>query len=92
MIASGLLDAASPLLQTDPKTAVELARRASRRAAGVPQGAPSFLFQLAGKDRAAADNLFLVALDHISRDPVVVPGQWLLLAAYPFRRKHYLYL
>lgn len=82
VIASGLLDAASPLLQTDPKTAVELALRAF--SAGVPQGAPSFLFQLAGKDRAAADSLFLVALDHISRDPVVVPGQWLLLAAYPF--------
>lgn len=81
-IASGLLDAASPLLATDPKTAVELAQRAF--SAGVPQGGPSFLFQLAEKDKAAADSLFLVALDQISRDPAVVPGQWLLLAAYPF--------
>lgn len=81
-IASGLLDAAYPLLGTDPKTAVELARRAF--STGVPRSGASFLYQLGEKDRAAADSLFLVALDHISRDPVVVPGQWLLLAAYPF--------
>src|SRR6185503_4603582 len=80
--ASGLLDAAAPLLATDQKTAVELARRAF--STGVPQSGPSFLYQLGGKDRAAADSLFLTALDQISRNPAGMPGQWLLLAAYPF--------
>jgi len=82
VIASGLLDAAAPLLATDQKTAVELARRAF--STGVPQSGPSFLYQLGGKDRAAADSLFLTALDQISRNPAGMPGQWLLLAAYPF--------
>lgn len=80
--AGDLLGTAATVLESDPKTAVELARRAFT--GGVPQGAPSFLSRLGMRDRAAADQLFLGALERIARDPAVPPGQLLLLSAYPF--------
>src|SRR5581483_9631424 len=74
--------AAQPLLETDLKTALQLAQRAF--ATGVPQGAPSFLPQVARRDRKAADELYVAALARLAADPQAHAGQLLLLSAYPF--------
>ena len=80
--AGDLLSAASALLQTDEKSAVEMAQRAF--AIGITSSAPSFLAQLATKDPAASDQLYAFALQRMANDPASTPGQALLLAAYPF--------
>lgn len=80
--ADQLLRIALELLGTDREGALELARRAIDLS--VSGSAPSFLMQLSGRDRAAADQIFLYALSRIAREQPPVPGQLLMLAAYPF--------
>lgn len=80
--ADDLLRTASSLLDVDLKAAVELGQRSL--AAGVTQGTPGFLAQLAGRDRAAADRLYLFALDRLLANPGAMASQLLLLGAYPF--------
>jgi tetratricopeptide (TPR) repeat protein len=77
-----LMSAASSLLSTDHKMAADLAMRAI--AGGVTQPVPNFLAQLSIRDRASADRVFQAALERVAAEPQVVPGQLLLLAAYPF--------
>ena len=77
-----LLETASSLLKTDPKVAVDLAQRTL--ALGVTVNAAGFLAQLAERDRAAADQIFLSALERLRASPSPNPAQLLLLGAYPF--------
>jgi hypothetical protein len=80
--AGDLLETASSLLKADPKAAVDLAQRAL--ALGVTPKATRFLVQLAERDRAAADQLFLSALEGLRASPSPNPAQLLVLGAYPF--------
>ena len=74
--------AANSLLNTDHKMAADLAMRAI--AGGITQPVPNFLAELSVRDRASADRVFQAALERVAAEPQVVPGQLLLLAAYPF--------
>lgn len=81
--ASGdLLSAAQSLLESDQKLALELASRSL--AEGVSQRTPQFLVRLVEKDRAAANAFYLASLERIARENPPLPGQLLLLSAYPF--------
>ncbi len=80
-----ILEAATQLLSVDQSAAIELARKAL--AIGVSQTAPGFFGNLAAKDRAKADALFLFALDRVAQDPLPHAGQLLLLAPYAFGDK-----
>jgi hypothetical protein len=80
--SSDLLGAAQSLLASDQKLALELAERAL--AQGIPSSIPSFLVQLAQRDRAAGDRFYLIALERAAREMPPAPGQLLLLSAYPF--------
>lgn len=80
--AGDLLQAARSLLETDMKTALQLIQRAF--AGGVPQSAPSFLPELARRDRKAADEIYVMALAQLAANPQAHAGQLLLLSAYPF--------
>ncbi len=80
--ANNLLSVASSLLEVDLKAAVELAQRAF--ALGLPQSSSHFFANLARRDRAAADQLYLSVIERIGQDQAALPGQLLLLAAYPF--------
>lgn len=88
--AFGQVDAASgdklhlaeQLLEVDKKAAIELGGKAF--VSGIPQAAGYFFTMLAEKDRAAADQLYLMALERLKNDNAPVPGQLLLLSAYPF--------
>ncbi|MCW5970482.1 MAG: hypothetical protein KIT57_18430 [Blastocatellales bacterium] len=81
--ASGdLLSAAQSLLDSDQKLALELASRSL--AEGVSQRTPQFLVRLAEKDRAAANAFYLASLERSARENPPLPGQLLLLSAYPF--------
>lgn len=81
--ASGdLLSAAQSLLDSDQKLALELASRSL--AEGISQRTPQFLVRLAEKDRAAANAFYLASLERIARENPPIPGQLLLLSAYPF--------
>ena len=86
--ANELLQTASNLLKDDPKKAIEVAQYAFSKM--VPRQAGQFLAQLAGSDRKAADQLFLVALERLRTDINVVPGQLILLSTYPFGVSGYL--
>ncbi|MEP7273047.1 MAG: hypothetical protein ABI882_16220 [Acidobacteriota bacterium] len=77
-----LLTLASSLLKTDREAAVELARRGL--ASSIPSFAASFLVSLANLDRKAADQLYLFALGRLAAQETPIPGQLLVLAAYPF--------
>ncbi len=77
-----LMMAANSLLNTDHKMAADLAMRAI--AGGITQPVPNFLAELSARDRASADRVFQAALERVAAEPQVVPGQLLLLAAYPF--------
>lgn len=77
-----LLLAAQSLLGTDLKLALEIATRSL--AEGVSSAIPGFLAQLARRDRPAADSFYLTALERALRETPPVPGQLLLLSAYPF--------
>lgn len=83
--AGDLLSAARTLLETDPKTAFELVRRAF--ANSVPQNAPPILPTLAAKDRTATDAIYSAALARLANSPEAAAGQLLLLSAYPFGEK-----
>ncbi len=88
--AFGQVDAASgdklhlveQLLEVDKKAAIELGGKAF--ISGIPQAAGYFFTMLAEKDRAAADQLYSMALERLKNDNAPVPGQLLLLSAYPF--------
>ena len=77
-----LLQAARSLFETDMKVALQLVQRAF--ANGVPQSAPSFLPELARRDRKAADEIYVGALAQLAANPQSHAGQLLLLSAYPF--------
>jgi len=80
--ADELLTISESLLAVDRKAAIALARRAF--ASGVPQSAGYFFMLLAARDRDAADQMYRLALERLLRDEAPVPGQLLLLSAYPF--------
>jgi hypothetical protein len=80
--AGDLLQVASSLLEVDVKSSVEMAERAF--SAGITQGAPSFLARLGGRDRAAADQLYLSLLTRLRASPAPLASHLLLLSAYPF--------
>lgn len=77
-----ILEAATQLLSVDKNAAIEIAKKAL--AIGVSQAAPGFFGNLAAKDRASADALFLFALDRLAQEPLPHAGQLLLLAPYAF--------
>ncbi len=76
------LHIAKQLLDVNKKEALGLAEQAFVK--GVPQAAGYLFAEIAERDRAMADQLYLMALDRLQRDELPVPGQLLLLAAYPF--------
>src|SRR5262249_12872385 len=76
------LDIAEKLLGVNKKDAIELAEQAFAK--GVPQAAGYIFAKIAERDRATADQLYLMALDRLRRDKLPVPGQLLLLSSYPF--------
>ena len=78
----GLLEAANTLLHEDARMAVDLARRAGELS--VSPAFVIFLFTLSRRDRAAADGLYLHALQALSAAQTPLPGQLLALGAYPF--------
>ncbi len=77
-----MLHVAEELLDVNKKDAIELAEQAFAK--GVPQAAGYLFAQIAERDRATADQLYLMALDRLRRDKLPAPGQLLLLASYPF--------
>lgn len=76
------LNIAEKLLSVNKKDAIERAEQAFAK--GVPQPAGYLFAKIAERDRATADQLYLMALDRLQRDKLPVPGQLLLLASYPF--------
>jgi hypothetical protein len=80
--ANDLLGAARTLAESDPKTAFQLVQRAF--ANSVPSGAPSYLPQMAARDRKATDEIYLAALARLTNHPQPHAGELLLLSAYPF--------
>ena len=80
--AFDLMVAARSLIETDHRMATDLAIRAI--AGGISIPVPSFLAELANKDRASADRVFEATLQRVFYEPQVVPAQLLLLSAYPF--------
>jgi hypothetical protein len=80
--AGDLLHLTEQLLEIDKKAAFELGRRAFAK--GIPQAGGYFFTMLAEKNRPAADQLYSMALDRLSQEISPVPGQLLLLSAYPF--------
>jgi len=79
---NGLIDAANTLLIEDARLAVDIARRAVD--VGISPTMSGFLSTLAGRDRSAADGLYLHALEGLRSNPAPLPGQLLALSAYPF--------
>ena len=79
---AGLMEAANTLLNEDPKMAVDVARRAVDLS--VSPAFVMFISALSRRDRAAADGLFLHALQGLSAAQTPLPGQLLALSAYPF--------
>ena len=81
-ISHDTLHIAEKLLDANRKEAFGLAESAFAK--GVPQAAGYLFAEIAERDRAAADQLYLMALNRLQRDKNPVPGQLLLLASYPF--------
>lgn len=79
---NGLIDAANNLLNEDARLAVDIARRAVDLS--ISPTMSGFLSSLAGRDRTAADGLYLHALERLRSNPAPLPGQLLALSAYPF--------
>ena len=77
-----MLHIAETLLDVNKKDAIDLAEQAFAK--GVPQAAGYLFAEIAERDRATADQLYLMALDRLRRDNLPVPGQLLLLSSYPF--------
>lgn len=80
--ANDLLRAAESLMEKDPKLAIEIARRSI--AQGVTPNLSGFLLRLGRRERAAADGLFVMALDRMRAEQAPLPGQLLSLSAYAF--------
>jgi len=80
--AAGLMEAANTLINEDAKLAVDIARRSVDL--GVSPAFVIFLSTLSRRDRAAADGLYLHALQGLSVAQTPLPGQLLALSAYPF--------
>jgi hypothetical protein len=78
----GLMEAAKTLLNEDAKMAAGVARRAADL--GVSPAFAMFISALSKRDRAAADGLYLHALEVLSSAQSPLPGQLLALSAYPF--------
>jgi tetratricopeptide (TPR) repeat protein len=78
----GLMEAAKTLLNEDAKMATGVARRAADL--GVSPAFATFISALSKRDRAAADGLYLHALEVLSSAQAPLPGQLLALSAYPF--------
>ena len=76
------LHVAATLFDVDKNAAMGLAQKAFSK--GIPQGAGYLITEIARKDRAAADRLYLFALDRLAKERLPYPGQLLLLASYPF--------
>lgn len=83
--ASDYLKIAESLLDVDEKAALGFAQRSF--ASGIPQAAGYFFSQLAARNRSAADQMYRMAIDRLGQDNAPVPGQLLLLSAYPFGDK-----
>ncbi|HEV2664156.1 MAG TPA: hypothetical protein VG324_04560 [Blastocatellia bacterium] len=81
-VTDGLMEAANTLLHQDARMAANVARRAVDL--GVSPEFVKFLSALSRSDRAAADRLFLHALEGLSAAQTPLPGQLLALRAYPF--------
>src|SRR5215510_1219999 len=79
---NGLMDAANTLLNEDAKMSVDVARRAVDL--GSSPAFATFISALSRRDRAAADGLYLHALEVLSSAQAPLPGQLLALSAYPF--------
>jgi hypothetical protein len=79
---NGLMEAANTLLNEDAKMAVDVARRAVDL--GVSPAFATFISALSKRDRAAADGLYLHALEVLNSAQAPLPGQLLALSAYPF--------
>src|SRR5215475_1342948 len=79
---AGLMEAANTLLDEDAKMAADVARRAVDL--GVSPAFVMFISALSRRDRAAADGLYLQALEVLNSAQAPLPGQLLALSAYPF--------
>ncbi len=82
LAAGDFLSIAESLLEVDRAAAFAVAQRGLT--SGIPQAAGYFFTFLAAHDRAAADQMYRMALERLGRDSAPVPGQLLLLSAYPF--------
>ena len=80
--AGDFLRIAESLLEVDRDAAFATAQRGF--SSGIPQAGGYFFAFLAKRDRAAADQMYRMALERLGRENVPVPGQLLLLSAYPF--------
>jgi len=78
----GLMEAANTLLNEDAKMAVDVARRAGDLS--ISPDFVKFISALSRRDRAAADGLYLHALEVLSSAQAPLPGHLLALSAYPF--------
>ncbi len=76
------LHIAEQLLDVNKREALGLAEQAFVK--GIPQAAGYLFAEIAERDRATADQLYLMALDSLQREKLPVPGQLLLLSSYPF--------
>ncbi|HKX32667.1 MAG TPA: hypothetical protein VJ302_33585, partial [Blastocatellia bacterium] len=81
-VTDGLIEAANSLIGDDVKLAAEMARRAVE--VGVSADVSGFLFTLADRNRVAADDLYLYALEGLNSNPAPLPGELMALSAYPF--------
>jgi hypothetical protein len=70
------------LFEVDREASLALARRALE--SSIPSNIAGYLVTVANVDRRSADQLFLFALSRLGAQDPPVPGQLLLLAAYPF--------
>jgi hypothetical protein len=80
--AGDFLKIAESLLEVDERMAFGIGQRAF--SSGIPQAAGYFFTLLAARNRPAADQMYRMALERLSRDNAPVPGQLLLLSGYPF--------
>ncbi len=79
---NGLIEAANTLLSEDAKMAAGVARRAADLS--VSPAFVMFISAFSRRDRAAADLLYLHALELLNAAQTPLPGQLLALSAYPF--------
>lgn len=80
--ATGLWRVADSLLEAETKLSIEIAGRAL--ALSITPDTASYLAKLSGKDRKLSDQLYARALNRLRADAAPLPGQLLVLVAYPF--------